>query len=68
MGSLFKAPKIPKPPPEAPMPDMQDLQARMAKRNAMADAQRRRGRESTIMGTTLSEGISNKTGSLGGPQ
>jgi hypothetical protein len=56
MGSLFKTPKMPKPPPEIAMPDPEDLKARMAKRSAMMDAKRRKGRESTILGPTVAEG------------
>lgn len=69
MGSLFKTPKMPKPPPEVAMPDMEDLKARMAKRNAMMEAQRRRGRESTILGPQSPEGggtLEYSRGTLGG--
>jgi len=69
MGSLFKTPKMPKPPPEVAMPDMEDLKARMAKKNAMMDAKRRQGRESTILGPTTPEGggtLEYTRGTLGG--
>lgn len=69
MASLFKTPKIPKPPPEQVMPDTEDLQARMAKRAAMLEAQRRRGRESTILGPQTPEGggtLEYSRGTLGG--
>lgn len=71
MGSLFKTPKmdIPDPPPEVPMPDMEDLKSRMAKKNAMMDAKKRKGRESTILGPTTSEGgggAEYSRGTLGG--
>lgn len=58
MGGLFKTPKmkIPDPPPEVAMPDQEDLQARSAKRAAMMDAKKRKGRESTILGPTTEEG------------
>jgi hypothetical protein len=56
MGSLFKTPKMPKMPAEVPMPDMEDLKARMAKKGAMLDAKKRKGRESTILGPTTPEG------------
>lgn len=58
MSSLFKMPKmkIPDPPPEVAMPDPEDLKARMAKRTAMSDAKKRKGRESTVLGPTVAEG------------
>lgn len=58
MGGLFKTPKmkIPDPAPEVAMPDPEDIQARAAKRSAMMDAKKRRGRESTILGPTAEEG------------
>jgi hypothetical protein len=56
MSSLFKTPKIPDAPPEVAMPDAEDLKARMAKKNAMTDAKKRKGRESTILGPTVAEG------------
>lgn len=69
MGSLFKTPSLPKPPPEVAMPDMEDLKSRMAKRAAMEDAKRRKGRESTILGPTVPEGgggTEYSRGTLGG--
>jgi hypothetical protein len=58
MSGLFKTPKmkIPDPAPEVAMPDPEDIRARTAKKNAMMDAQRRRGRESTILGPAADEG------------
>lgn len=55
MSSLFKMPKT-EMPPEVAMPDREDLKARMAKRSAMMDAQKRRGRESTVLGPSIAEG------------
>ena len=69
MGSLFKTPKMPEPPPEVAMPDMEDLKSRMAKRTAMMDAKRRKGRESTILGPATPEGgggTEYSRGTLGG--
>lgn len=69
MGSLFKTPKMPKMPEEVPMPDMEDLKSRMAKRTAMMDAKRRKGRESTILGPSVAEGgggTEYSRGTLGG--
>jgi hypothetical protein len=69
MGSLFKTPKMPEPPPEVAMPDMEDLKSRMAKRTAMMDAKKRKGRESTILGPTTPEGgggTEYSRGTLGG--
>lgn len=69
MGSLFKTPKMPEMPPEVPMPDMEDLKSRMAKRTAMMDAKRRKGRESTILGPGNAEGgggTEYSRGTLGG--
>lgn len=69
MSSLFKTPKIPDPPPEVAMPDPEDLKARMAKRGAMMDAKKRKGRESTILGPTTAEGgggADYSRGTLGG--
>ncbi len=71
MGGLFKTPKmkVPDPPPEVAMPDPEDLRARMAKRTAMTDAKKRKGRESTILGPTTSEGgggADYSRGTLGG--
>jgi hypothetical protein len=69
MGSLFKTPKMPEMPPEVAMPDMEDLKARMAKKTAMMDAKKRRGRESTVLGPTVAEGgggVEYSRGTLGG--
>lgn len=69
MSSLFKTPKIEKPPPEVAMPDPEDLKSRMAKKSAMMDAKKRKGRESTILGPTSSEGgggVDYTRGTLGG--
>lgn len=49
MSTLFQTPKIPKAPAPAAMPDQEDMKARMAKRAAMMDAQKRKGRDSTIL-------------------
>lgn len=69
MGGLFKTPKMPEPPPEVAMPDMEDLKSRMAKKTAMMDAKRRKGRESTVLGPSIAEGGGGKEysrGTLGG--
>lgn len=69
MGSLFKTPKMPESPPEVAMPDMEDLKSRMAKRTAMMDAKKRKGRESTILGPQTPEGgggTEYSRGTLGG--
>lgn len=71
MSSLFKMPKmkIPDPPPEVAMPDPEDLQSRSAKRAAMMDAKKRKGRESTVLGPTVAEGgggADYSKGTLGG--
>lgn len=49
MTGLFKTPKAPVVPPPAPMPTPDDEASRMAKRKAMAAAQSRSGRQSTIL-------------------
>lgn len=67
MSSLFKTPKMPKPAPEPVMPDPQDIQARMAKRKAMLDATKRKGRESTILSPIATGDTSGQTLG-GGPQ
>ena len=67
MSSLFKTPDIPKPPPEVAMPDAEDLKSRMAKKGAMMDAKKRKGRESTILGPTAADsGADYSRGTLGG--
>lgn len=66
MTSLFATPAMPKvtaPTPVA-MPDPEDIKARMAKRQAMLDATKRQGRDSTILNPG---GASDYTGAtLGG--
>jgi len=49
MGSLFSSPKTPVIPPPAPMPTPDDNAALAAKKKAMAAAQTRTGRSSTIL-------------------
>jgi hypothetical protein len=49
MSGLFKTPKPPKPAAPTPMPDPEDVQARKARRLQMENAQKRAGRESTIL-------------------
>lgn len=49
MGSLFSKPKVPDIKPPAPMPTVNDEAVQRAKRNAIAAAQQRGGRASTIL-------------------
>jgi len=65
MSTLFKTPSIPKPPPEVAMPDPEDIKARMAKRAAMLDATKRKGRDSTILTPGTGNDYAKQT--LGGP-
>ena len=67
MGGLFKTPKMPKPPPEVAMPDPEDLKARMARRSAMMDAQKRKGREGTILTPIGGEALGSGS-TQGGPR
>jgi hypothetical protein len=61
MSGLFaKPPKIKPPPPPAPMPDQDDVAARQARRLAMEKAQRRGGRESTILSSETTGDYSKK--------
>lgn len=56
MSSIFSTPKMPKAPPDIAMPDPEDIKARMAKRAAMMEATKRKGRDSTILGPTNPDG------------
>lgn len=52
MGSLFSKPKVPAVPPPAPMPTVGDEAVQRARKNAVAAAQQRGGRASTILTDT----------------
>lgn len=70
MNALFKTPKMPDIPDPVAMPDPEDLKARMARRSAIDNATKRKGRDSTILGPSSAEGGGAKAysgSSLGGP-
>jgi hypothetical protein len=61
MSGLFKTQKPPKPAPPVPMPDPEDAEARKARRLQMENAQKRAGRESTILSGEATGDYSKKT-------